>query len=134
MEISRKENSPTLVLDSIEFYFADSLESGTKYLVMRELAEVLCNYGNYVCGHSSITQLVHFLSLALAERQSHPQSSPQGLSTHPYTTEHEGTQNLPYYDEGTTKLALWTAAMNTALVLLQIDSSIITGIDSLNKI
>lgn len=111
---------------------AELLEEGTKSEVMRSVAQILHAYRNHVCFGLSISQLVCSLSLALDQRHSRTQQSFSQIS-HSYT--HRQEMELQCYDEVSTKQDAWVVAMNTALTLLQIDMSIVTGIeDSLNKI
>lgn len=97
---------------------------------MRGVAQILHAYQNHVCCGLSVTQLISSLSLALDQRHSRTQ---QSFSQTSHTHRHE--KEVQCYDEVSTKQAAWVVAMNTALTLLQIDTSIVTGIeDSLNKI
>lgn len=104
----------------------------TKSEVMRGVAQILHAYQSHVCCGLSVTQLVSSLSLALDQRHSRTQQS-FSQTSHSYTHGHE--KEVQCYDEVSTKQAAWVVAMNTALTLMQIDISIVTGIkDSLNKI
>nr|XP_022330973.1 Bardet-Biedl syndrome 12 protein homolog isoform X2 [Crassostrea virginica] len=108
---------------------ADTVEYETSSEVMKELAQILHNYIQYVNSWSSISELFGRLSLVLGQRETspvHPKSnsaspSPPGAFVH--------QQDSPFYDEATTKYNSWFAAMNMALTLLQIDASIVTGIN-----
>ncbi|XP_061169502.1 Bardet-Biedl syndrome 12 protein homolog [Saccostrea echinata] len=109
---------------------ADMSKNGTKSLVMRELAQVLLSYYHYVCNYTSITQLVNSLILSLGERE----SSLQSPSCRINSMQDDLKEHIECYDEGTTKMASWDIAINTALTLLQIDSYILTGSNSSNQI
>lgn len=110
-------------------YFSDTVEYETSSEVMKELAQILHNYILYVNSWSSISELFGRLSLVLGQRETspvHPKMNsasprPPGAFVH--------QQDSPFYDEGTTKYNSWFAAMNMALTLLQIDASIVTGIN-----
>ncbi|XP_022330973.2 uncharacterized protein LOC111129122 [Crassostrea virginica] len=104
---------------------ADTVEYETSSEVMKELAQILHNYIQYVNSWSSISELFGRLLLVLGQRETSP-VHPKSNSASPCPP---GALDSPFYDEGTTKYNSWFAAMNMALTLLQIDASIVTGIN-----
>ncbi|XP_062581318.1 uncharacterized protein LOC134243115 [Saccostrea cucullata] len=113
---------------------ADASKHGTQSFVMRELAQVLLSYCHCVHNYTSITHLVNGLIQTLGERQSSTQPCPQSPPSPVNAMQDNFTEQIECYDEGTTKMASWDVAINTALTLLQIDSYILTGEPSSNQI